>query len=160
MRKTASRLGALLLALCAAVAHADEPAAAPAELKFRDFFALPIGPVGLTPSARLLSLAGQRVRVVGYMARQEQSAPGIVILAPLPVVLGDEDESFADDLPAATLYVHLPEAERARSVGYTPGLVAFSGVLQLGALNEADGRVSFVRLLLDAVSPQALAASR
>ena len=166
MRNVASCCAALLLALCAAAAHADDtpadpPARAPAvDLKFRDFFTLPIGPTGLTPSPRLLSLAGQRVRIVGYMARQEQPTAGIVILAPLPVVLGDEDESYADDLPAATLYVHLPEAERARSVAYAPGLVSFTGVLQLGATSEADGRVSFVRLQLDPESSRALAIAR
>jgi len=160
-----------MLALCAAAASAnearpDEPrtdssAATPAvDLKFRDFFTMPIGPAGLAPSARLLSLAGQRVRVVGYMARQEQPAAGIVILAPLPVVLGDEDESYADDLPAATLYVHLADTERTRAVAYVPGLVSFTGVLQLGATNEADGRVSFVRLQLDPESSRALAIAR
>jgi len=166
MRNVASCCAVLLLAMCAAAARADDapadsPAAAPAaDLKFRDFFTLPIGPTGLAPSARLLSLAGQRVRIVGYMARQEQPAAGIVILASLPVVLGDEDESYADDLPAATLYVHLAEAEHARTVAYVPGLVSFTGVLQLGAASEADGRVSFVRLLLAAEPSRALATAR
>jgi len=100
------------------------------------------------------------VRIVGYMARQEQPAAGIVILASLPVVLGDEDESYADDLPAATLYVHLAEAEHARTVAYVPGLVSFTGVLQLGAASEADGRMSFVRLLLAAEPSRALATAR
>lgn len=119
------------------------------DLKFRDFFALPIGPRGLVPSERLLGLAGQRVRIIGYMARQEQPSAGILIVAPLPVVLGDEDESFSDDLPASTLYVHLADADRDRGVPWMPGLLSFTGVLRIGATSEADGRMSFVRLELD-----------
>jgi len=148
--------------LCAATllgsvaAHA-EPVA---DLKFRDFFKLPIGPRGLAPSERLLSLDGQPVRITGYIAHQDGAfaAPGIALLTPLPVSLGDEDESFADDLPAATLYVHLADPLAARAVPYRPGLVAVSGTLQVGAKPEADGRVSFVRLLLDADASQRLVA--
>ncbi len=130
-----------------------------ADLKFRDFFALPVGPKGLVPSQRLLSLAGQRVRVVGYMARQDQPSAGIVIVAPLPVVLGGEDESFSDDLPASVLYVHLADADRERTVPWAPGLHSFTGVLQLGAASESDGRLSFVRLQLDPEPSRALLAA-
>lgn len=130
------------------------------DLKFRDFFALPVGPKGLVPSARLLGLAGQRVRVVGYMARQEQPSVGVLIVAPVPVVLGDEDESLSDDLPASSLYVHLADADRDRAVPWMPGLLSFSGVLRIGATSEADGRMSFVRLELDPPLSQAIAAAR
>ena len=136
------------------------PQAGTTDLKFRDFFALPIGPGGLAPSERLLGLAGQRVRVIGYMARQEQPSAGIVIVAPLPVVLGDEDESFSDDLPASTLYVHLSGADRDRGVPWMPGLLSFSGLLRVGATSEADGRMSFVRLELDPDLSRAIAAAR
>ena len=130
------------------------------DLKFRDFFTLPIGPRGLAPSARLLGLVGQRVRVVGYMARQSEASPGIVIVAALPVVLGDEDESYADDLPASTLYVHLAAADRHLGVRWMSGLLGFTGVLQLGALSETDGRTSFVRLQLDPELSHDLVAER
>jgi hypothetical protein len=125
-----------------------------ADLKFREFFELPIGPRGLAPSARLLSLDGQPVRITGYLAHQDASSapPGIALLAPLPVSLGDEDESFADDLPASTLYLHLAGPLAARSIPYRPGLVSLSGTLQVGAQREADGRSSFVRLVLDPAS--------
>ncbi len=130
------------------------------DLRFRDFFALPIGPRGLVPSERLLALAGQPVRVIGYMVRQEQPSAGILIVAPLPVVLGDEDESFSDDLPVTALYVHLADADRERGVPWMPGLLSFTGVLQLGAMSEADGRMSFVRLLLDPELSRAIVAAR
>lgn len=141
--------------------RAESPAlASVTDLKFRDFFALPIGPRGLAPSARLLGLVGQRVRVLGYMARQSEATTGIVIVAPLPVVLGDEDESFSDDLPASTLYVHLADTDHDFAVPWRPGLLGVAGVLQLGAMSEADGRMSFVRLQLDPESSHAFVAPR
>ena len=141
--------------------HAElPPLAGTTDLKFRDFFALPVGPKGLVPSERLLGLAGQRVRVIGYMARQEQPSAGILIVAPVPVVLGDEDESFSDDLPATSLHVHLADADRSRAVPWMPGLLSFSGVLRIGATSEADGRMSFVRLELDPQLSHAIVAAR
>jgi hypothetical protein len=75
----------------------------------------------------------------------------VYILAPLPVTLGDEDESYADDLPAGVVYVHLPDASRPPA--HVGGLVAVQGRLALGAQAEPDGRLSFVRLYVDPVSP-------
>ena len=120
-----------------------------ADLKFREFFRLPIGPRGLEPSPKLLSLDGKRVRLIGYMVRAELPAVGLLILAPLPVTLGDEDESYADDLPASAVYVHLSETRNQIKLPYMPGLMTLAGVLQLGSAPEVDGRRSNVRLLLD-----------
>jgi hypothetical protein len=150
--------------LCAATllgSVAAEAGPQAADLKFREFFQLPVGPRGLAPSARLLSLDGQPVRITGYLAHQDASSaapatPGMALLTPLPVSLGDEDESFADDLPASTLYLHLAGPLAARSVPYRPGLVSLTGTLQVGAQREADGRSSFVRLVLDPESASVL----
>ena len=121
------------------------------DLKFGDFFVRPIGPRGLAPTPRLLALDGQRVRLVGYMVRQDSTSPvtGVLVLSPLPVSMGEEDESFADDLPASAVYVHLAEAQQALRLPHMPGLMALTGTLQLGARAEADGRRSMVRLQLD-----------
>lgn len=128
------------------------------DLAFRDFFQLPVGPRGLTPGPRLLALDGHPVRITGYLAHQDAASavPGIALLASVPVSLGDEDESFADDLPAATLYLHLDGPLAARTVPYRPGLLSLTGTLQVGPQREADGRASFVRLLLDPESASVL----
>lgn len=122
-------------------------AAAQTDLRFNEFYRLPIGPRGLEPSRKLLALEGQAVRLVGYRVPVADAPPGLLILSPLPVSLGDEDESFADDLPASAVYVHLPEAAAAALP--SSGLLSVSGRLQLGAQREADGRFSFVRLVLE-----------
>lgn len=120
-------------------------------LLFADFFKLPIGPRGLEAGPKLLALNGKTVRMVGYMAHQdgETAVPGLFILAPLPVTLGDEDESFADDLPASVLYVHLTAPQHQGYVQHMPGLLAVRGRLELGPQPEIDGRISFVRMQLE-----------
>ncbi|MGX8883343.1 hypothetical protein ACWWD9_09025 [Methylovorus sp. SPW-M1] len=119
------------------------------ELKFSEIYKLPVGPRGLEPSAKLLSLNGKQVRLLGYMAKQDEATPGVFILSPLPVLMGHEDESFADDMPATSVFVHLHDARQIN--GYVPGLINLSGVLSVGEWHEADGRISYVRLQLDAV---------
>jgi hypothetical protein len=120
------------------------------DLKFSDFFKMPVGPRGLQPTEKLLGLNGKRVRIQGYMARQDQPVAGTLLLTPLPVTMGDADEGLADDLPATAVFVHLDSG--GRSVPYVPGLIRLSGVLSVGSQDEAGGRVSTVRLTLDAAA--------
>lgn len=115
----------------------------PVDLSFRDFYRLPIGARGLEPTDLLLAMDGRRVTLRGYVVRTEE---GSAILAPHPVILGHDDEALADDLPAATAWLHGPMSEGIsdnRSVSLT-------GRLAVGPLDEADGRRSQVRLYLDA----------
>ena len=127
------------------------------DLKFSDFFQQPVGPRGLVPSPRLLSLDGQAVRLVGYMASQAQALPGRLVLAAMPVVLGDEDEPLADDLPPATVFVHLaPDAAQVRLPNLA-GLLQVQGRLSVGPRAEPDGHVSLVRLMLDGAASMPLA---
>ncbi len=129
------------------------------DLKFGEFFKMPIGPRGLDPSEKLLSLAGKRVRIVGYMVRQETPAAGVFMLVPLPVALGDEDEALSDDLPASTVFVHVGQAaqsESSKPVPHYAGLLRLTGTLSLGSFDEPDGHVSTVRLQLDSELVQAL----
>ena len=114
-------------------------------------FSLPVGPRGLEPSQKLLQLDGRRVRIVGYMVDQEEMRS--FILAPLPLKLGDEDESLADDLPPGVVFVHLA-AEDDPAFHHIPGLLDLTGILSVGGFAEADGRVSTVRLTLDPATLQ------
>ena len=107
------------------------PLADTPDLKFGDFFKRPVGPRGLEATPLLRSLDGHRVRIVGYMVRQDSTlgVTGRLVLAPLPVTMGEEDESFADDLPASAIYVHLAEAQKAQRLPHMPGLMALTGTL-------------------------------
>ena len=139
----------LVGALAAAGAAADEPKPEAAPLPFTDFFKHPIGPRGLEPGARLLALAGSRVELAGYLV-QRSDPSGPLIVAPVPVVLGDEDESYADDLPAGVAYLHPLDARTAEVLQACRGALRVRGRLDIGRLAEDDGRMSFVRLQADA----------
>jgi hypothetical protein len=129
------------------------------DLKFSDLFTLPVGPKGLEATQKLLALDGKPVRMVGYMAKREVPVAGSFVLVPVPVNLGDEDESLSDDLPPNAVFVHLglKPAGGEVTVPYVPGLIKVSGKLQLGPHDENDGHVSSVRIALDAAPARALA---
>jgi hypothetical protein len=117
------------------------------DLKFRDFFKMPVGKRGLELTDKFLGLNGKRVRIVGYMAKAETPTPGMFVLSPLPVDLGDEDESLSDDLPASALFVHTGASQFV--VPHITGLIKLTGTLSIGSQEEADGHVSMARLILD-----------
>lgn len=127
---------------------------APVALRFAEMYVRPVGPAGLEGTALLRSLHGRGVRLVGYLAKRE--APGPLILAPVPVTLGEEDEGLADDLPATAVFVHLAPAFETAAVPHRPGLVSLAGTLELGPRRESDGRISSVRLRLDEAASRAL----
>jgi len=119
------------------------------DLRFADMFKTPVGPLGLEPTPTLLSLNGRRVRLVGYVANNALPQPGRMIVAPLPVTLGGEDEALADDMPATAVFVHLGGEDADVVVPNFQGLVQLQGRLEIGAQDEPDGRVSSLRLILD-----------
>ena len=138
----------IVTVLSATIASKSQADAAPTlvpELKFSDFYRMPIGPRGLEVSQRLLSLNGHTVQMRGYMVRQELPVPGLLILSPVPVELGDADESLSDDLPPTVVFVHFDD----RSVPHSRGVLQLTGTLSVGARNEADGHVSQVQLNVD-----------
>jgi hypothetical protein len=124
------------------------PPAGVADIKFREFFKMPIGPGGLEPTDKLLGLNGKRVRIFGYMVNAEEPSPGPFILAPLAVSMAEKEDGPADDMPATVVFVHI-ENGKQWIVPHVPGLLKLTGVLGLGPQQEPDGRVSAVRLLLD-----------
>jgi hypothetical protein len=122
------------------------------ELKFSDFFVMPVGPRGLELTDKLKNRDGQRVRMLGYMVRQEHGLPGTFLFTAIPLQLHDHDSEHADDLPPGTVYVSVPTV-RDREAPYAPGLMLLTGTLSVGPREEANGRISLVRLALDPPDP-------
>ena len=120
------------------------------ELRFRDFFRAPMGPVGLEISDKLLQADGQTVRLVGYMVQQQNAVAGRFMLTPRPVQMSENADGDADDLPATTVMVYLDPGLQDWVVPYVRGLVTVNGKLNVSRHEETDGRVSWVRLQLDA----------
>jgi hypothetical protein len=133
---------------------------AAAELSFREFYQLPVGPYGLEPTSKLMSLKNKRVRIQGFMVKEEEPIPGFFMLTSLPVNIPEKEDGPSDDLPGATLFVHMPTEDSQKILAYRPGMWDLAGTLQLGAKEEANGRVSYVRLLLDQATDQNSAESK
>ncbi len=120
-----------------------------AELKFNDFFVIPVGPRGREMTPKLQGLDGRRVRILGYMAQQEDSRPGFFMLTPVPFHVAGSSGGLADDLRPATLFVNLPPLQSDRVATHQSGLLILTGTLSVGNREEGYGRVSMVRLQLD-----------
>jgi hypothetical protein len=147
---------ACIVALPCAAESATTGPAQPLEvqdLAFHQFYVMPVGPLGLQPTSKLLALRDKRVQLSGYMVHEEEPSPGVFMLSPQPVQLAEVADGPADDLPATTVFVHLPADQRDRVVNHRPGQWQLIGILELGAQAEGNQRVSYIRLRLD---PQAL----
>jgi hypothetical protein len=136
------------LAFAVAVASPDLPAgsaAEPASMQLQELLAT--GPTGLGPSARARSLAGRRVRLVGFMARLEEAPRGAFWLASRPLTC-DEGGAGTGDLPLDAVRVVVRSAPD-REVAWLPGPIEVTGTLQVGREEDALGGTSGFRLLLD-----------
>jgi hypothetical protein len=119
------------------------------ELNLKEFYKFPAGPRGLEPTQKLLRLKDKRVQVTGYMVKEEEPTAGLFMLAPLPVSMAEKEDGPADDLPPATLFVHVPPADKNKIIAYRQGLWQLIGILELGNQEEPNGRMSYTRLILD-----------
>lgn len=124
-------------------------------LRLQDFFQTPVGAKGLIISDTLQRAKGQRVRLIGYVVQQEVATLGRFLLTPRPVQMSQHADGEADDLPPATVLVRLDASQQDWAVAHARGLVEVTGTLDVGRLEESDGRVSWFRLQLD---PQAVRA--
>ncbi|HEX7476387.1 MAG TPA: hypothetical protein VF331_01135 [Polyangiales bacterium] len=107
---------------------------------------------GLRLSDKALSLDGKRVRMSGFMARMELPPAGGFYLVPHAVSC-DEAGGGSADLPIESVLV-LSRSAQGRPVSFIGGALEVTGILQTGNQADADGRVSALRLLLDAAAFQ------
>ncbi len=122
------------------------------EPRVGDFFAMPFGPRGREITAKLRALDGKRVRLSGYMARQQGPHRGYFTLTPVPLNVAEAFDALADDLAPATLFMHLPPGQANDVASHKPHLLVVTGTLGVGHQEEADRGNSIVRLQLDAPS--------
>lgn len=147
-------LGIWMGAVSAQTTPAAEAASAPVTvLRFSELFVSPVGVDGLQFTSKTRAADGQRVRITGYMAAQEFPRPGRFFLTPRPLVMSEHADGDADDLPPSTVVVFLPPAESDLTPLRTRGLLQLTGRLSVGRQELDDGRVSWVRLVLEPRSP-------
>jgi hypothetical protein len=114
-------------------------------LAFGDFFEATAAEIKL--SERLLALSGQRVKLVGFMAKMEVAPKGAFYLTPRPVSC-DEEGGGTADLPPEAVYV-VVRSSAGQEIPHTPRALQVTGLLELGYHVEEDERVTHIRLLLD-----------
>ncbi len=131
------------------------------ELRFSEFFSQAAGDRGLELSARLRALDGQRIRIAGFMTREQQRSEGVFLLTPWPTQVSNDGFCLIDDLPPATLHVLAPGRSAGGRIPYRPGRLMLTGILEIGHAVTPDGRNSFARLRLeeDPAAPASAAAS-
>jgi hypothetical protein len=122
------------------------------ELKFTELYQLPIGPRGLELTDKVRALAGQRVRIFGFMVKQQKPSPGVAIISPFALNTNERDYDLADDLPPSVIFAKILKYEDI-AVPFSPRPLLLTGVLEIGRRQEEDGRTSEFRLLVD--EPQA-----
>jgi hypothetical protein len=91
-------------------------------------------------------LAGRRVRAVGFMVRMEEPSPAAFWLARWPT---DADESGGGtaDLPPDAVRVEVPWLPK--EVPFVPGPVEVVRTLEVGRKEDALGRVSWIRIVME-----------
>jgi len=98
----------------------------------------------VVPTRQALALAGQRVRLVGFMARQEEPSAGGFWLAARPVEC-DEGGGGTADLPPGSVRVLLAGEPQAP----IEGPIAVVGLLEVGNDLGRDGPASTFRLRIE-----------
>lgn len=104
-------------------------------------------PGALQPSSKARVLAGQVIRLVGFMVETEDREVGGFWLAARPVEC-DEGGGGTGDLPPDAVRVIL-RANPGEQVPHVPGPLAVTGVLQVGGEPAPDGPPSTFRLVVD-----------
>lgn len=115
------------------------------DLSFKEFF--DPGASELRPSRKLLALTSRHVRLIGFMTQLQDPPLGAFYLCPRPI-LADESGSGTGDLPPESVLVIMPSSQ-GKKISFIPGPLEIVGILEVGRLEEASGRVSFIRLVLD-----------
>jgi hypothetical protein len=138
-------LAALSLALAsAAAADPAAPAEAARPLDLRALYVARGGALVIAPAVEALN--GKAVRVRGFMVQIEEAPTGCFYLATHPVEQ-DESGGGTGDLPVDSLLVRVPELAD-QVIPWRASPVEVVGRLEVGREEEADGRVSAIRLIL------------
>ncbi len=104
----------------------------------------------LVLSDKIKSLAGKRVKVVGFMAKFEEldkPITGAFYLCPQPMT-NDESGAGIGDLPVNAIRVTVSRLA-GKPVAHQRGALIVTGKLEVGSREEPEGLFSFVRIVAD-----------
>ncbi len=137
----------------APAAALTEAVAAPYQpISFGEIFVTPAGPEGLEYTAKARRLAGQKVRLQGYMVRHAHEDAAVFLFSAEPKTLIMEEFGLADDLPPYAAHVILP-LQQGMAPDWVRGALEVFGTLEIGPRAELDSRISYVRIQADHLTP-------
>lgn len=119
-------------------------------LSFDEIYLLPAGPKGLEFTEKTKGLNGGKVRMEGFMVKHYHDDPSIFLFSPVAVVHNQLEYLLADSLPTSLIHVIMDVRPGDAPVWKSQG-ITITGTLETGARQEADGRISHVRLRCDHV---------
>jgi hypothetical protein len=102
---------------------------------------------GARVAPEIEALRGRRVRVLGFMARMEDAPKGAFYLTRHPVE-AEEGGAGTGDLPPGALRVEVPRLA-GEEVAWIPGVVEAIGTLEVSRAEDREGRVSWLRVVVD-----------
>jgi hypothetical protein len=102
---------------------------------------------GTRVAPQVEALRGRRVRAVGFMVRMEEAPRGAFYLTRHPVE-AEEGGAGTGDLPPGALRVEVPSLA-SEEVAWVPDVVEAVGRLEVGRAEDAEGRVSWLRVVVD-----------
>jgi len=120
-------------------------------VRFADLFVAPVGPKGLQYTTTARELENQRVRMTGFMVRQINADPSVFMFTEAPFSTLEQEYGIADGIPHDVVHALLPPRAGYGSA-WQPYAVTVFGRLELGGRQEADGRISYVRIHVDHVT--------
>lgn len=120
-------------------------------LGFDDIFVTPAGARGLSYTTKCQLLAGQPVRMEGYMVRHYHEDVSVFLFAGVPTAHNQAEYLLADSLPTSLVHV-IMQVRPGDAPAWRPQRITVMGRLELGPRLEADGRVSHVRIFCDHVA--------
>lgn len=120
-------------------------------LRFEDLFVTPAGPRGLSYTDMCRELAGKAVRMEGHMVRHYHEDASVFLFTAVPSAHNQAEYMLADSLPTSLVHV-IMKVRPGDAPTWRPQRITVMGRLELGSRQEADGRVSHVRLLCDHVA--------
>ena len=141
------------LALALWLLSATDPAAKPEEPARLDLARLFVSTKeGTRVAPAVEALRGRRVRVVGFMAHMEEAPRGAFYLTRHPAE-ADESGAGTADLPPHAVRVESPRLA-GEEIAWMPDLVEAVGTLEVGRAEDPEGRVSWLRVVLDEALPR------
>ena len=96
-------------------------------------------------------MEGRKVAVAGFMVKNYGPDPSVFVFSDVPRIHNEREEGLADSLPPGLLHV-IMTVRPGDAPAWRREKMTLYGTLELGARQEANGRISYLRLHCDRIA--------